>query len=214
MQTIFYKLPQNIARVFSGKNLLWHLLMIALTAALVLSGFDWWYFAHTHGTVLVTIGFSAALVGFLVPAIVPAAMYLRSKARGDLHMKNAVFAMIQAGALGLAISSSYKVFTGRTGLPRTILADTSEMFRFGFYRGGAFQGWPSSHTSVAFAMSFALIMMYPKNKLVKIVALAYALYIGLGVSVSIHWFSDFVAGAILGTLIGVIVGKQYLNKQS
>ena len=63
-------------------------------------------------------------------------------------------------------------------------------------------------------MSFALIMMYPKNKLVKIVALAYALYIGLGVSVSIHWFSDFVAGAILGTLIGVIVGKQYLNKQS
>lgn len=29
-----------------------------------------------------------------------------------------------------------------------------------------------------------------------------------GASVGFHWLSDFVAGAILGTLIGVIVGRR------
>jgi membrane-associated phospholipid phosphatase len=40
-------------------------------------------------------------------------------------------------------------------------------------------------------------------------ALAYAGYIGLGVSMTIHWFSDFAAGAILGAVIGVVVGKAF-----
>jgi uncharacterized protein YcfJ len=37
--------------------------------------------------------------------------------------------------------------------------------------------------------------------------LVYALYIGLGVSMTIHWCSDFVAGTILGSVIGVVVGR-------
>ena len=34
-------------------------------------------------------------------------------------------------------------------------------------------------------------------------------YIGLGVSMTIHWFSDFAAGAILGTIIGLVVGRSF-----
>jgi membrane-associated phospholipid phosphatase len=30
---------------------------------------------------------------------------------------------------------------------------------------------------------------------------------------TIHWFSDFVAGAILGAIIGVVVGKRFLHGQ-
>jgi hypothetical protein len=44
-------------------------------------------------------------------------------------------------------------------------------------------------------------------------AITYALYIGLGVSMTIHWFSDFSAGAVLGTAIGTVVGKSYLRCQ-
>jgi F0F1-type ATP synthase assembly protein I len=40
-----------------------------------------------------------------------------------------------------------------------------------------------------------------------------AFYIGLGVSMMIHWFSDFVAGAILGMVIGVLVRKSFLRSQ-
>jgi len=40
-------------------------------------------------------------------------------------------------------------------------------------------------------------------------ALAYAFYIGIAVSMTIHWFSDFVAGAIIGTVIGLVVGTSF-----
>ena len=40
--------------------------------------------------------------------------------------------------------------------------------------------------------------------------LAYAFYVGIGVSATIHWFSEFAAGGIFGTLVGVVVGKSML----
>ncbi len=87
--------------------------------------------------------------------------------------------------------------------------DISNGFRFGLLRGGVFWGWPSSHAMVAFASMFALIALYPKHKLLKVVAILYALYVGLGVSMSIHWFSDFVAGAIIGAVIGISAAKSF-----
>ena len=92
------------------------------------------------------------------------------------------------------------------------LTDTSHGFQFGFLKGGVFWGWPSSHTTVTFAMSVCLITLYPKNKLLMILALIYAFYVGLGVSVSIHWFSEFVAGAIIGSVVGRVVGRSFREK--
>jgi membrane-associated phospholipid phosphatase len=74
-----------------------------------------------------------------------------------------------------------------------------------------FWGWPSSHTTVAFAMAFAIFTLYPKQKWLGLLAIIYALYIGIGVSMTIHWFSDFLAGAIIGTIIGMVVGKSFLT---
>jgi hypothetical protein len=62
------------------------------------------------------------------------------------------------------------------------------------------------------AMTVCLITLYPKNKLFVFFALLYALYVGLGVSVSIHWFSEFVAGAIIGSVIGTVVGRSFRVK--
>jgi membrane-associated phospholipid phosphatase len=125
----------------------------------------------------------------------------------------------QAAILGYLISCCYKAFTGRIPPPfrgfrmssgnEGSLTDTSHGFQFGFLKGGVFWGWPSSHTTVAFAMTACLIMLYPKNKALVILAGLYALYIGLGVSVSIHWFSEFVAGAIIGSVIGTVVGRSF-----
>ena len=44
--------------------------------------------------------------------------------------------------------------------------------------------------------------------------IAYALYIGIGVSMTIHWFSDFAAGAFIGTAIGAVVGKSFWRSQT
>lgn len=92
------------------------------------------------------------------------------------------------------------------------LADTSRDWNFGFLHHGIFWGWPSSHTVVAFSMAYALIAVYPQRKAVTYPALIYALYIGIGVSTRIHWFSEFIAGAIIGAIIGTVVGKSFHNK--
>ena len=126
---------------------------------------------------------------------------------------NTAYAISQAAILGLGISSFYKIFSGRQGPPHFLTSlNTSELFRFGFLRGGAFQGWPSSHTTVAFAVSATLFALYPEKKFLKYWVFIYALYIGIGVSVNIHWFSDFVAGSFLGIMIGIVVGKSFFER--
>ncbi|HUC88739.1 MAG TPA: phosphatase PAP2 family protein [Candidatus Paceibacterota bacterium] len=213
MSAFFYKIFQNIAELYKKRNLLWQIAFIILTYIFVNTGFDWIYYRSTRGATLQSTLFPAVILGFLIPVLLPVAMFLYSAIKKSKRMLNAAYAIIQAGLLGLGISSLYKVFTGRMGPPHFLNSiDTSRMFRFGFLDGGAFQGWPSSHTSVAFAMSVALFTLFPENKFVRYGALLYALYIGIGVSVNIHWFSDFIAGAILGTMIGIAVGKSFLER--
>jgi membrane-associated phospholipid phosphatase len=74
-----------------------------------------------------------------------------------------------------------------------------------------FWGWPSSHTTIAFAMAATVFTLFPKQRWLGWLAMAYAFYIGLGVSMTIHWCSDFMAGAILGTVIGTVVGKSFFQ---
>lgn len=213
MSPTFYNLFKHIKSFYKGNNLKWQIVIAVSTYLLVASGFDWCYYQHTRDAHLQSILFTSALAGFLVPVVVPLCMLLYAKIKKSSRTLNAVYAVTQAGVLGLAISSFYKVFTGRPG-PHHILGDVdiSHVFRFGVLRGGAFQGWPSSHTSVAFAMSMALCMLYPEKKALKYGALIYAVYIGVGVSGTIHWFSDFTAGAILGSIIGITVGKGFYER--
>ena len=215
MRSLFYKFWRNVAGVFRWRYLPLHILAIALTYALVVSGFDWTYFVAFRNSALYPYLFPAAIFGGLLPIIVPLAMVAVGKVRYNLRTVNAGWGMGQAAIVGLFISSAYKFFTGRIQPPRMLTAgmpDVSGGFRFGLFQGGIFWGWPSSHTTVAFAAAVALATLYPENKLVKFLALAVALYIGIGVSVSVHWFSDFIAGVIIGSVIGLVVGRAFWKK--
>jgi membrane-associated phospholipid phosphatase len=208
----FYTLPPNIFRSFWGRNLLWHLLAIGATLLIVSSGFDWLYFKATMP--FASYLFPAVILGWRVPIVFPIASYIAGSVRKDLRMICSAYSTAQAAVIGLLISSFYKAFTGRPGLrysARTLI-DTSREFHFGFLKGGVFFGWPSSHTTVAFAMSVVIWTLYPNSKMVRCVALLYALYIGIGVSMTIHWFSDFVAGAIIGAAIGTTVGNAFKKR--
>ena len=213
LRDLLYTLPKNIAGCFSGYRILWHLLAIALTYVLVTSGFDWLYFESTRNTILESVGISAALIGFLVPVLLPLSLYIKGKLRKQNKTAFAGIAAGQAALAALFISSFYKAFTGRIQpelfAAHAPMVDISRAFHFGFLQHGLFWGWPSSHTTVAFAIAMSLITFYPKNKTVLYTTLVYAFFIGLGVSVSIHWFSDFAAGAIIGALIGTVVGRSF-----
>jgi membrane-associated phospholipid phosphatase len=212
MAGLFYNLPKNVLKCFRGYNFLWHLLAFILTCVIVISDFDWLYFKATRSPLFQSLLFPAVRLGSRMPIIAPLVFYFIALVRKQLKAKNTAHALGQAVLIGLFICSFYKALTGRVHPPRLFTQNTidiSREFLFGFMRGGIFWGWPSSHTTIAFAMAATLLMMYPKNKVVRYLAVIYALYIGFGVSISIHWFSDFVAGAIIGTVIGVVVGNSF-----
>jgi membrane-associated phospholipid phosphatase len=216
MAGFLYQLPKNIIRCFKGYNLLWHFLAIALTYIIVTSDFDWYYFISSQRSILHTLFPPAIGLGMILPILVPLILLATGVRRKDFKIKKTAFALGQAAILGLAISAFYKAFTGRIPPPdfpgHGALVDTSHGFRFGFLRGGMFWGWPSSHTTIAFAMAVVLWKLYPENKLLRYAALFYAFYVGIGVSIEIHWFSEFVAGAIIGSVIGAVVGKSFEEK--
>jgi membrane-associated phospholipid phosphatase len=144
---------------------------------------------------------------------VPLVLILSGFITGRARLGLTGWALGQAALLGSLLSSTYKAFTGRVHPEHFIGADLSHEFRFGWLRGGVFWGWPSSHTTIAFAMAVTVCTLFPQRRRWTWPALAYAGYIGLGVSMTIHWFSDFVAGAILGTIIGAQVGKGFRSAQ-
>jgi len=212
MSAFFTSLPKNILQCFKGYNLLWHLLAMVLTYIIVTSGFDWLYFKITQRPLLQAILFPAVRLGSRVPVFAALVLYVAGTVWKNLKTKRAALASAQATLIGLCMAVFYKAFTGRVHPPRFLIqsaVDISRDFRFGFMRGGVFWGWPSSHTTVAFAMAVTLFTMYPKNQIIRYCAIIYALYVGFGVSIGIHWFSDFVAGAIFGSVIGVVVGNSF-----
>ena len=218
MPGFLYQLPKNIIRCFKGYNLLWHFLAIVLTYVILTSDFDWYYFISSQRSMLHVLFAPAIELGMILPIVVPLILLATGVLRKDFKIKKTAFALGQAALLGLVISAFYKAFTGRIPPPHFLghgaLVDTSHGFRLGFLRGGMFWGWPSSHTTVAFAMAAVFWKLYPENKLARYAAMLYAFYVGIGVSIRIHWFSEFVAGVIIGSLIGAVVGKSFEHRRS
>jgi membrane-associated phospholipid phosphatase len=222
MPELLHALPRNIITVFKGRNLFWHALAIILTIVIVMSGGDWAYYRATREEIFFKVAVPAIMLGTFVPVLGILGLWIFGEFRKNRRLISTAWALGQAALLGYAVSCLYKAFTGRLPPPfrgfrmsaanEGSLVDSSHGFQFGLLKGGVFWGWPSSHTTVAFAMSACLITLYPKNKRLVFLTSLYALYIGLSVSVTIHWLSEFVAGAIIGGLVGTIVGRSFRIK--
>lgn len=215
MVPLFYRFLPSIGRIFSGKNLWAHVAAVVLTAILVTSGFDGWYFSRMHHSQLASRLFIFVKVGTFLPVLIPVCLLGIGYIWKRRTIINLGWALGQAALLGWMITSCYKAFTGRPG-PHFhgdgSLTDVSRLFRFGFWRGGIFWGWPSSHTAVACAMAFAVVAFCPGKRGVQLPAVLYAVAVAAGVSMSIHWFSDVVAGAIIGAIIGLVTGKVFVSR--
>lgn len=200
----------HIRKSFGWSNLTWHIVAVVLTAIIVLSGTDWHYFLATQNEALSRVLYPAVFIGFFVPLVVPLGFIISGRILNKKIMELVGWTLGHAALAGSLISSFYKAFTGRVQPDLgNLLVDSSRNFEFGFLRHGVFWGWPSSHTAIAFAMAVSLMYLFPKNKTLQYAGLIYAFYIGIGVSTSIHWFSEFVAGAIIGVVIGKVVGDHF-----
>ena len=204
-----YKLPLNLLASFRGRNLAWHVFAMVLTALLVVTGFDWWFYTATRSEYFGWIIFAAGIGGFYVPVIAPVAIFVVGEIRKDRKMMDAGAMIAQSVIIASLIAAFYKALTGRyqPEFMNTIgSVDMSREFHFGFLQHGVFWGWPSSHAAVAFAGALVLAYLYRSN-FVRISALLYALFVAFGAGVGFHWFSDVLAGAIIGGVIGVVVAR-------
>ena len=152
--------------------------------------------------------------GTFLPFLVPFTMYFGFD---NPEIQLAGLALGQSAFQGFLVSSTIKTITGR--VPPHIQDaidgkekyqdDYSSDFRWGFYRGGIKDGWPSGHTTVAVAMATTLVTMYPDNLAIKIGAVAYSTFVGASMTFRAHWISDVFAGAFAGFGIGRTVGKSF-----
>jgi len=211
--TVFYGMGRHMTGSFTYNYGLNYIVGIGATYGLVKSGADWkWYMNAKDHPWIPNTGRISVAAGPIVSVVVPLGLYLYGRSEKDVDLQITGLALGQAAIDAAVITSVLKAFTGRPG-PQHHLGtnDYSNDFRFGFLRGGIYQGWPSSHTAAAFAMATTLIGLYPDNTAIKIGGLAYAAFIGVGVSTNIHWLSDVVTGGLIGYAIGTIVGDDYRN---
>lgn len=205
----------SCCQIFSLKYLWVHALAIIGTYIIVMSGFDWWYFVTLDLDVskFYWYVYSGLLLGMFLPIVTPIFLLVTSAIYHRASFKTIGLALLESAVIGWLLSTVYKAFTGRIQPPYNALVDISHSFNFGFMKHGIFWGWPSSHTTVAFATTVTLYFLLPKrHKWLGVVGLLYAFYVGIAVSVQAHWFSEFFAGVLFGSLVGVVVGRSYRDK--
>jgi membrane-associated phospholipid phosphatase len=212
MKQFLMTVPHNLVGCFRGWKIVWHVIAIVLTFILVMSGFDWHWFLATRNPALHSWMWPAIKIGALLPIALPLFLLAVGSIIENSRTVLSGWAVGQAELIGAFVAAAYKAFTGRVHPAHVVGDDISHVFRFGWMRGGVFWGWPSSHTTIAFAMAVAVFTLYPKQRWLGWVAILYAFYVGIGVSMTIHWFSDFAAGAIIGSVIGAVVGRSFVRQ--
>lgn len=216
MHTFFTTYSSFVRQIFSGKYLFVHAFAIASTALLVFSGLDWAYLVFVITTMPRSLLFVADGIGFLVPVLLPLILYgLWRLTKSDLYRRCSI-ASLYAVVLGFTLSMFIKMFTGRVSPPHRhrgeelVLIDNSHDFNFGFMETQIMGGWPSSHTTIAFALAVSLALIMPRWY-TWMLFIAAASFVGIGVTFGFHWLSEFFAGACLGSVIGHVVGMRYRN---
>jgi len=218
MKEFFSTLPRNFLASFTYKKLWLHLTAILFTYIIVAYGLDWWWYTHTQALGASMYFIPALSLGFFLPMLFPLYVILKGLWKKSRALYLGGFGLLQASLLGVLVSWLYKAFTGR--IPPTqaslLAAAQSSGFQFGWLRGGVWWGWPSSHATVAFALSVAFATMYyKKHRTASLFMLVFALYIAVSVSTNVHWFSEAVAGILIGTAVGISVGtywRRYINR--
>lgn len=145
----------------------------------------------------------AMLAGLVVPFLVPAACALCAERR----LAEATFAAFLASLIAVSV---LKGVTSRLHpevlIPQSVLA-RSQQFEFGLLRNGVLsliEGWPSGHMATNSAVAIVLARLTSRAWIARLcwvwigwIALATV----FGISGDVHWLSDMLAGALLGSAI-------------
>lgn len=141
--------------------------------------------------------FSARDLVFLVPPLLLVMWFWPSSERAlnqRLALATAVAAVV---ALGLAAAVAHFVFEAR---PFISDGDTHLLIRH-----AADNGFPSDHTTLAFAVAGAILVW---RRSLGLVCLVLATALGIArIYVGVHWPSDIIGGAVVGLVAGTSIAR-------
>jgi membrane-associated phospholipid phosphatase len=217
-------LGHNLEGIYGWPNVLFHVSAVAVTPPLVFEADEpvqEWF--QEEDPLTNTFGYTTLLVGGIAPIAVPAAIYGVGAAGGDDELTTAGSAAIQAVVVQFVVVTTLKWLTDRAGpypdgdpeeerWHAGLLRDSSDADDFNFNPFDLTGGlrWPSGHTASNVALVSALFAFYPDELWIALAGYPMALAIGVGmIEGDYHWLSDVVAGALIGHVIGWVIGRNF-----
>ena len=210
------------ASLFHYRYLPYYIFVAILTYMIVASWFDWQYnlWVHKNINTKIEILWTADILGFIVGLLLPLlSLCVWLWTRKILYQK--IFQLsLYTIALSLLASTFFKALIGRESPPHfhglkwlpkmATWVDNSSHFNFWILREQVFGGFPSSHATVFFGLTFAFYFCTQKwylklGKAPLIVFFCLATFITFWVSFGHHWFSESLAGIVLGYVVGRVV---------
>ncbi len=174
-------------------------------------------FAARQNEVAYGIAFTPGMaMGTFFPFLVPGYMLFISD-NPELNNTGAVAA--QATAVAFLYDNILKAISGRAH-PEAgkNTGELSRDFDWGFFKRGVFYGWPSGHSMTNAALAMSIASYNRDNPWVVTGCSLYAGYIAtsmvLGAKGEAHWFSDAVAGVLMGASIGWYIGNTFYQEKA
>jgi len=193
----------------------------ASTWASIETGLDWsWRNAAYNSAWLPGAGLPLLFAGYLVPVVTPLAAYLAGIKLSDSRLQIVALGLGQSFLITQTFHIPLKMITGRSvpGIISDVFFEpgstrdrrTNDFSgEFDWFTLSFYDGWPSGHTACAFSAAAFIAEIYDDRPMLKLGVYAYAVLMGLSVSVNAHWVSDSIAGALYGYAVGKAVGRSY-----
>jgi membrane-associated phospholipid phosphatase len=220
---LFLAVWDNLGRAFSGRFLFLHALALGLTAIIVYTGLDGEVraFFLEENPLGGFAPYAFLIFGNFWHALVAIGLVLIALRRRNRVLIGAGLAALQALLLSAIVTGWLKLLSGRKGPLHPLRADLGTFrttddaldFRFDFWNHGFVDGrffWPSGHTASIVAFVSALVAFAPEARWLAWVGYPIAALTGLAmIDGQFHWFSDVVAGALIGHCLGWTIGAAF-----
>jgi membrane-associated phospholipid phosphatase len=217
ISTVFHNIGWNVVDSITYNYGMNFIGAVAGTYISIQTKLDWeWRNTAYNNPWLSNFGLPGLYIGYVVPAIAPILTYTTGRFIKDERLQITGLALAQSLLLTLAIQSPLKMISGRSS-PKIVNAldhrreERTDDFStsFSWFNFNFIAGWPSGHTASAFSAAATIAQIYPDKPLLKIGCYIYAVLIGLGVTMDVHWLSEALSGGLIGYAIGTTVGWNF-----
>jgi membrane-associated phospholipid phosphatase len=217
---IFYNMPKNLCRSIARSYGAYFIISVLATYIMIITGIDWAFNRFTYNNpVLTYVGIPSIFIGAVTPILVPLGMYITGLRKKDPRMQLGGLAIGQSEILIMVFNTIVKAVSGRASpglvtmfghVRHGLTEDYSTLFAWGWIEGDRVIGWPSGHVSFTVIAAVIIAMILPEKKWARRISVFYAVYMAAGISLSVHWLSEVIAGVLIGYAIGKTVGERFL----